>query len=115
MKRRCFCVECLYIGSTVVSHSVAIVLNVTRDRIGAVLPDVVAIFRARAAAASRRAIGSSRSYRSTRLDVPSLRSGAITLRIVGPLFAVGRCRCDLCAIGAKTTSAHFDRPMADLP
>jgi hypothetical protein len=31
MKRRCFCVECLYIGNTVVSHSVATVLNVTRD------------------------------------------------------------------------------------
>jgi hypothetical protein len=75
MKRRCFCVECLYIGSTVVSHSVAIVLNVTRDRVAAVLPDVAAIFRARAAAASRRDIGSSLSYRNARLDVPS---GAIS-------------------------------------
>jgi hypothetical protein len=75
----------LYIGNTVVSYSVAIVLNVTRDRIGAVLPDVAAIFRARAAAASRRDIGSSLSYRSTRLDVPS---GAISnsrQRITHPL------------------------------
>ena len=33
MKRRCFCVECLYIGSAEVSHSVANVRNVTPERV----------------------------------------------------------------------------------
>ena len=37
MKRRCFWVECLYIGSTDASHSPASVRNVTRDRVGALL------------------------------------------------------------------------------
>lgn len=34
IKRRCFWVECLYIGSTEASHSPAIVWNVTLDRLG---------------------------------------------------------------------------------
>jgi hypothetical protein len=75
MKRRCFCVEGLYIGSTDASHSAAIVRNVTRDRVGALLTDVAASFSRRMSAASRRDILPSVSYLSTRFFVPS---GAIS-------------------------------------
>src|SRR4030095_3040344 len=74
MKRRCFWVECLYIGNTVACHSFASVRNVTRDRVALVL-DAAASFRATMSDAWRRDIGPSRSYRSARFCVPS---GAIS-------------------------------------
>jgi hypothetical protein len=61
MKRRCFCVECLYISSTVACHSFANVRNVTRDRVGALVPDAAAIFCAKISDAFRRDIRASAS------------------------------------------------------
>ena len=76
MNRRCFCVECLYIGNTVCHHSLASVRNVTRDRIGACgrLPPPSS--ERACLTASFRETSPSVSYRSTRLFVPS---GAISI------------------------------------
>jgi hypothetical protein len=59
MKRRCVCVECLYIGSTEACHSFANVRNVMQDRVGDLLPDAAGVLCAKMSDASRRDIGAS--------------------------------------------------------
>src|SRR2546425_3258675 len=68
---------------TCASHSSPIVRNVTRDRVGALLPDA-ATFRARISDALRRDICPSVSYRSTRFVVPSGAISSSRQRIAHP-------------------------------